>query len=175
MVDQGKRFQPLRIGIGLNSGVCCVGNMGSEQRFDYSVLGDTVNLASRLEGQSKSYAVDVVIGDRTRQLLEGFFTLELDLIRVKGKNVPERIHTVVAETGPDTAALEPLARRHAEMLEHYRGQRFDEALEALAGCRHAAAGLALDGLYDLYEQRITHYLGDPPGHDWDGVHEATSK
>ncbi|MGZ0186617.1 MAG: CHASE2 domain-containing protein, partial [Alphaproteobacteria bacterium] len=90
-----RKFIPINIGIGLNSGTVCVGNMGSDQRFDYSVLGDDVNLASRLEGKSKTYGVDIVIGDNTLRLLNDKATIELDLIQVKGKTEPVRVHCVL--------------------------------------------------------------------------------
>ncbi|MGY8959205.1 MAG: adenylate/guanylate cyclase domain-containing protein, partial [Alphaproteobacteria bacterium] len=84
--EAGEPYLPLNVGIGINTGECVVGNMGSDQRFDYSVLGDPVNLAARLEGQSKSYGVDTVLGEETViQIGDQFATLELDLIAVKGK------------------------------------------------------------------------------------------
>ena len=79
-VEEGRKHIPLQVGLGLNTGECVVGNMGSDQRFDYSVLGDTVNLAARLEGQSKSYGVDIVIGDATHKLVPDLATIELDKI-----------------------------------------------------------------------------------------------
>ncbi|MDJ0896115.1 MAG: adenylate/guanylate cyclase domain-containing protein, partial [Alphaproteobacteria bacterium] len=84
----GRLHHPIAIGVGLNTGQCCVGNMGSSQRFDYSVLGDTVNLASRLEGQSKAYGVDIVIGEETRAQVPEMAALQLDYLRVKGKLEP---------------------------------------------------------------------------------------
>ena len=94
---EDKRFIPINVGIGLNSGECCVGNMGSEQRFDYSVLGDDVNLASRLEGQSKTYGVDIVIGENTRRRAPDYAYIELDLIKVKGKQDAVRIFALMGE------------------------------------------------------------------------------
>ncbi|MFH1725953.1 MAG: adenylate/guanylate cyclase domain-containing protein [Elusimicrobiota bacterium] len=172
--SEGRRFIPIRAGIGLNSGPCCVGNMGSDQRFDYSVLGDDVNLASRLEGQSKSYGVDIVMGSKTRECAGDFATLELDLIRVKGKTVPVRIYALLG--GAETAAtgeFRTLAERHAAMIEAYRAQRWDETDALIADCRES--GFPLGKLYDLYSMRVEACKAQPPGPDWDGVFTATTK
>ncbi len=94
--ENGTEHKPLNVGVGINTGVCVVGNMGSEQRFDYSVLGDSVNLAARLEGQSKNYGVGIVIGEDTEAVVnDKFAAIELDLIAVKGKTEAVRIHTIL--------------------------------------------------------------------------------
>jgi adenylate cyclase len=172
--SQSRRFVPINIGIGLNSGDCFVGNMGSDQRFDYSVIGDNVNLASRLEGQSKTYGVGIVIGENTQALADDFATLELDLIKVKGKKEAVRIFTLLGDPAMNaTPDFRELARRHGEMLAAYRQQDWVSARSMVADCRKLNGGL--DGLYDLYDERIDTYELDPPGPGWDGVYVATTK
>jgi adenylate cyclase len=171
---EGKKYLPVKTGFGLNTGECCVGNMGSDQRFDYSVLGDAVNLASRLEGQSKGYGVDIVIGKNTREQIPDFATIELDLIRVKGKTIPEHIYTLLG--GPDLAATPffvDLEEWNERMIGAYRAQDWDAAAEALVECRKLDS--SLEKFYDLYETRIAEGRANPPGEDWDGVYTATTK
>lgn len=172
----GRHYPPLRVGVGLNSGEVVVGNVGSAQRFDYSVLGDEVNLAARLEGQSKIYLVDVVMGENTVARAPEFATLELDLIRVKGKREAVRVYTLLRdETLRNGNAFQALKGLHGEMLAAYRGQRWDEAQEKLDACRKLIDGVEVGGLYDLYAMRVKEFMAAPPGPDWDGVHEAESK
>jgi adenylate cyclase len=168
---------PLRIGIGLNTGPCVVGNMGSDFRFNYSVLGDTVNVASRLEARTKDYRLPVVIGSRTAEMAKAkFATMEIDLIQVKGKREPEAVFTVLgrAELEQDPRCRE-LRELNARMLVHFRKQDWEGALDLIARCRHAADGLDVAGFYEMYEERIAAYRADPPGPAWDGVYQAESK
>ncbi len=174
--EKNTRYIPVNIGIGLNTGECCVGNMGSDQRFDYSVLGDDVNLASRLEGQSKTYGVTTVIGDNTAKQLEGMAVLELDLIMVKGKTSAVRIHTLLGDKElAESDAFTKLKKAHDAMLKAYRAQEWDAAEKAGKTCRKHLGELEISGLYDLYDERIAAYKQTPPPADWDGVFVALTK
>ncbi|HMK71473.1 MAG TPA: adenylate/guanylate cyclase domain-containing protein [Xanthobacteraceae bacterium] len=173
----GGVYMPLKIGIGLNSGPCVVGNMGSDFRFNYSVLGDTVNLASRLESRTKDYRLSLVIGARTAEgAAKRFATMEIDLIQVKGKKQPEVVFTVL---GPADIATDPRCRElreeNARMLAQYRKQSWDEAQRLIDRCRKAADGFDVAGLYEMYVARIAAYRAAPPPPDWNGVYEAESK
>ncbi|MFQ5958911.1 MAG: adenylate/guanylate cyclase domain-containing protein, partial [Alphaproteobacteria bacterium] len=171
---EGRRYVPINIGIGLNSGECCVGNMGSEQRFDYSVLGDDVNLAARLEGQSKTYGVDIVIGEKTYGRASEYAALELDLIKVKGKEEAVRIYALLGEPEMrESRDFKDLEKIHGDMLTAYRGREWRKARTLVAECRRLNGGLS--GLYDLYEERLDAYEETPPPPDWDGVFVATTK
>lgn len=174
---QGRKPAVLEAGIGINTGPCSVGNMGSRQRFAYSALGDAVNLASRLEGQTKVYGVDILIGGGTARQAraDGFAMLEADLLKVKGKARPERVHILLG--GPDVAQSEAfveLSALHDTMIESYRSGSFLKAMEALEVCRgRDFPGLA--AFYALYEARLKALLESPPGETWDGVFEAREK
>ena len=173
----GGKYMPLRIGIGLNTGPCVVGNMGSDFRFNYSVLGDTVNFASRLEARTKDYRLPLVVGSRTAEgARQKFATMEIDLIQVKGKTQPEAVFAVLGrievEQDPRCGELREL---NAQMLGRFRKQEWDAALSLIDRCRKIAGGFEAAGLYDMYMERIETYRADPPGPDWDGVYEAETK
>jgi adenylate cyclase len=169
--ETGQRFIPIKVGVGINTGKCVVGNMGSDLRFNYSVLGDPVNLASRLEGQSKTYGVPIIIGSKTASgIRDKFAVLELDCITVKGKTEPESVYTVLG--GADVAGSDQFGQLHrsvGEMLARYRQRDFAGAAESVAHCRKVDGGFGLDGLFDLYAERIHAFEQNPPPADWNGV------
>ena len=173
----GGVYMPLRIGIGLNTGPCVVGNMGSDFRFNYSVLGDTVNVASRLESRTKDYRLPMVIGSRTAEkAADKFVTMEIDLIQVKGKKQPEAVYTVLGRGGvAQDARSTELRELTARMLAAFRSQEWNGALDLINRCRKLADGIDVAGLYDMYVERIEAFRADPPPPDWNGVYEAESK
>lgn len=170
----GRVFVPVAIGIGINSGECVVGNLGSDQRFDYSALGDEVNVASRLEGLTKLYGMTAVIGEATFQRNPGLPTLELDLMRVKGRSQPTRIFTLTDTLGTDQQTLDKLAPLQEEMLQAFRGRDWGRAEALIAKCRELGVA-SLETYFRIYSARIDVYRVDPPPEDWDGAVTADTK
>jgi adenylate cyclase len=175
--QNGTRFIPIHIGVGLNTGKCVVGNMGSDLRFGYSVLGDSVNLASRLEGQCKSYGLPIIIGSRTASVAKNKFAmLELDFIAVKGKTEPEVVYALV---GRDDMINSERFKRWQEinmkMLTRYRGRDWDAALAAIEEGRDADPEGRFKTLYKVYAERIRSFKITPPPDDWDGAYALETK
>lgn len=174
--EKGRPFLPIRIGVGINTGTCVVGNLGSDHRFSYSAIGDAVNLAARLEGQTKTYGVPILIGESTRAAAGDLATLELDLIRVKGRAEPSRVYGLLGD-GRLRASDEfgVLLAAHDRMLAAYRAGDWKAARLALREARRASGTHPLRTLYAIYERRIRAYEASPPPPDWDGVYAARSK
>jgi adenylate cyclase len=177
--QQGIEHFTLRAGIGLNSGLCAVGNMGSRRRFSYSALGDAVNLAARLEKQTRFYGVDIIIGEATlasaRAQGAEFAVLELDHIQVQGK---ANITTIYALLGDESFAQSPdflaLKAPHDALIAHYQHGDFIKAKESLEACKPLALDEMLE-VYLIYEQRLDALLREPPEGAWSGIYVPESK
>ena len=173
----GHVYIPINVGVGLNTGVCVVGNMGSNLRFDYSVLGDSVNLASRLEGQSKEYGFPIIAGSKTALAAKDKFAiLELDFIMVKGKKEPEVIYAIAGrEDVAHSGRFQNLRNLTIEMLASYRNRDWEGALMSIERGRRTDEAGRLADLYDLYEARILDYQKNPPPDDWNGAFALLTK
>lgn len=175
--DGGHVYIPLNVGIGLNTGIGVVGNMGSDLKKNYSVLGDSVNLASRLEGQTKEYGFPIIVGSRTALAAKDKFAiLELDFIMVKGKSEPEVIYAIAGrEDVMQSGAFQRLRNITIEMLGCYRNRDWHGALDAIERGRRSEDADTLEKLFKLYEARIKEFKVNPPPEGWTGAYALLTK
>lgn len=179
LADLRRRWQSegkplLRARIGINTGEMVVGNMGGVEKFDYTVIGDSVNIASRLEGANKVYRTSIMISETTYHAVkQHFLCRELDLISVKGRSEPLRTFEVLQKLdGPLDASLHEFLARYAEGLRSYRSQQWDAAETKF---RQALALRSNDHPSAIHLERTLHFKLNPPPDDWNGVFELTTK
>ncbi len=166
---------PVGMGAGVNTGETLIGNIGAKSKFGYDVLGDSVSTAARLEGQTKSYGVLLIIGPNTNEIVKDeIFTLELDNIAVKGKTVGLRIYTPLHTEDVDMAAYQASRLMHNQMLLQYRSQKFDTAIDM---CKELIGKFdgQMDHSYELWIDRCKDMKNAKLPKDWDGIYRATTK
>jgi adenylate cyclase len=163
----------IAVRMGLNTGRMVVGNMGSAQRMDYTIMGDSVNLASRLEGANKAYGSDIMISEMTyAKVRDDVDVRELDTLRVVGKNEPIKVYQLMERKGATSAKLAALAAAFELALGHYKQRDY---AQALAGFEQCVEMVPEDGPSKVYCKRCALYLENPPADDWDGVFNLTEK
>ena len=176
-IELTKEGKPLvGCGLGINTGPTLIGNIGSKDRFGYDVLGDSVSLTARLEGQTKNYGVLIIISEFTQARVgDAYFTIPLDCIAVKGKTIGVNIFTVFYNPDATVAADWISAREHHElMLQYYREQQWDKAIDL---CKELTGEFdsKMDHYYELWIERIAEMRSRDLPADWDGTYRATSK
>lgn len=164
------------VGIGINSGVVCVGDMGSDIRRSYTVMGDAVNLASRIEGLTRHYGLDILVGESSAAALgTGCRLEEIDRVRVKGKEAAVTLFTPLPEARAATVSFDEEVRLWRLALTAYRHQDATQALAVLQDLRVRFAASAWSGLYERFSARVARWADEPPPADWDGTHTFDSK
>ena len=166
-----KNWPPFAIGIGVNSGTMRVVDMGSQIRKAYTVMGDAVNLGSRLEGITKQYGADILIGQETKNRISGIVLREIDMVQVKGKDEPIIIYQPLGLEGEVDPALLDEIKLWNQALRYYRAKEWDKAELQLLNLQKISKRY----LYEVFIERIAAFRADPPEESWSGVHKFETK